>query len=89
MAIRPEDILPEEINSLVINGVNVRKATVGATLANANILNSDTASEAEKFSALEKIKELIPALIAIGLHQHVTWKNPQIQKLIDERIPKS
>lgn len=89
MAIKPEDILPEEINSLVINGVNIRKATVGATLANASILNSDTASEEEKYSALKKIKELTPALVAIGLHQHVTWKNPQIQKIIDEEIQKS
>jgi len=84
MAINPEDILPEKVNSLEIDGVTVRKATVAATLANATVLNSATASTADKQSALEKIKELAPALIAIGLHHHVTWKNPQIQQIIDE-----
>lgn len=85
MAIKPEDILPEEINSISINGVTVRKATVAATLANANVLSSTTASEEEKLSALAKIKELVPALVAIELHKHVTWKNPQIQTIIDEK----
>lgn len=84
MTVRPEDILPEETNSMSINGITVRKATVAAILANAKRLASGTLSEIEKSEALAVIKELAPAVVAIELHKHVTWNNPEIQKIIEQ-----
>jgi len=43
---RAEDILPEDVNQTVMNGVLVRKGSVGAFLANARIiLNSNSIME--------------------------------------------
>lgn len=84
MSIKPEDILPDHINAVEINGLVARKGTVAAALANAKILASDNKTEEEKNKAKEMIRELAPTLIALELHQHLTWKNPEIQKIIDE-----
>lgn len=85
-SIRPEDILADEANTTEVNGVKMRKGTVAAVLANANILESSTSSEQQKQDALQTIKELAPALVALGLNTHVTWKNKQIQKILDEVV---
>lgn len=86
MSIKPEDILPDHVNSFEVNGVTVRKATVGAVIANANILASSHASMDEKQKAKESIQALIPSLVAIGMHEHVVWKNPDIQKMINNAV---
>jgi len=86
MSLKPEDILPDDINSTEINGIKVRKGTIGAALANAKILSSKTSTEIEKSNAKEIIKELAPAMIALELHQHVIWKNLEIQKIIEENL---
>lgn len=64
----------------------MRKGTVGAVLANAKILASQYTSAAEKSEAINAIKELVPILIALKMHEHVIWKNPDIQKIIDEAV---
>lgn len=84
MSIMPEDILPNDINELEIDGIKARKGTVAAVLANAKILASAKATENAKISAKETIKKLAPTLIALELHEHLTWKNQEIQKIIDE-----
>lgn len=86
MSIKPEDILPDDVNAVEINGLMARKGTVAAALANAKVLASGDKTEEEKNKAKEMIRELAPALIALELHQHVTWKNPEIQKIIDEAL---
>ncbi len=83
MAITPESILPDAQNSALINGVNVRKGSVAAVLANINVYESPLSSEADKQSALDVIKGLAPALKAIGLTQHLRFNNSEIQALID------
>jgi len=65
MSILPENILPNDINELEINGVKARKGSVAAALANAKILASDSASENEKETAKETFKKLVPILIAL------------------------
>lgn len=84
MAIRPEDVLPDNINTIDIGGQTLRKGTVAAALRNVEIIESRDTSPAEKQSALNMIKELAPSLILLGLHKHLTWKNPKIQKIIDD-----
>ncbi|WP_158999373.1 hypothetical protein [Pigmentibacter ruber] len=86
MSIMPEDILPNDINELEIDGIKARKGTVAAVLANAKILSSTASSESAKVGAKETIKKLAPMLIALELHEHLTWKNPEIQQIIDEML---
>lgn len=71
MGIKPEDILPDDESFADLNGVTVRKGTVAAALANAEILNSNTATDAQKKQAIAMIIQLAPSLVALNLHKHV------------------
>ncbi len=86
--IRPEDVLPENENYTVIDGIKVRKGTIAAVLQNAVILSSSLASNSEKEAAKKTITELAPGIVVLGMHEHVTWKNPSIQKIIEDAIKK-
>ncbi len=86
--ILPEDVLSEETNNRDINGVNIRKGTVAAVLANIDILENCNSSSETKRVALQTIQNLVPALIALGLGKHVIWKNQDVQRLIDEALKK-
>lgn len=81
--IRPEDILSEAENYKIIDGIKVRKGTVGAALKNASILSSPLANTDEKVTAKNAITELAPVLVVLGMHEHVVWKNPIIQQEIE------
>lgn len=86
MTIRPEDILPNNDNTVILNGTTVRKGTIAATFANAEILLSTSATLEEKVLAKAMIEEFAPHLVALGMHKHVTWKNPEIQMIIERFI---
>ena len=81
---RPEDILPDGADVTEMRGRTVRKGSVAAVVANAIVLESQDATELQKKEALMIIKELAPTLIAVGLHNQVIWKNPEIEKIIQE-----
>lgn len=83
---RPEDILPDGEDFVEIQNQKLRKGTVAATLANASILEDPMATKAEKEEALKAIQLVVPALVALKMHQHVMWKNPLIQNMIEEKM---
>lgn len=83
---KPEDILPDGEDFVEIQNQKLRKGTVAAALANASILEDSTATETEKEEALKAIQSVVPALIALKMHQHVLWKNPFIQNMIEEEM---
>lgn len=80
--LKPEDIFPTGVDTAIVNGKTVRKGTIAAFIANADILENDAASHQEKEDALKTIQELAPAVFATGLHKHVTYKNPVIQAIL-------
>ncbi len=84
MAIKPEDMLPDNQDFATANGQRIRKGSMAAAIANATLIDSPDATPAEKQAALDAIRELVPALKAFGLTQVVTWKNPDIQALFEE-----
>lgn len=84
--VKPEDILPDGEDFIEIQNQKLRKGTVAAALANARILEDPTATEDEKAHALKAIHSLVPALIALKMHDHVTWRNPLIQRMIEDEI---
>ena len=73
--VRPEDVLPDDVNNVDINGKMVRKGTIAAFLANTDILENPNASAQQKQEAITMMKELASGVIAIGLHKHVIIKN--------------
>lgn len=80
--VRPEDVLPDGVDSAVINGKMVRKGTIAAFLANIAILEDPATTEKQKQEAINLMKALAPAVVAIGLHKHVTFKNPEVEQLL-------
>ena len=83
MAIKPSDIIADGKDSISINGIEVRKGSVGAFLANISLLENDATSVQQKKEAIDTMIELAPSLIAAGLHRHVTFKNEQAQHILD------
>lgn len=86
MAISPKDVLEDGKDTGIFHGIETRKGTVKAIIENAKIMESVVASTQEKREAKEAIAELIPYLVALELHEHTLWKNPEIQKMIDDYL---
>lgn len=84
MGIKAEDIIADHENYAVLNGIRIRKGTMGAALANAEIFTSSDSTETEKNDAMNSLKELAPLLVNLSFCKHLTWKNPEIQKIFDE-----
>ena len=81
----PEDMLPDDQDSMTTaSGVVGRKGTMAAALANADIVEAADATQAEKLAALEAIRSIAPALKALGVTEHLEWKNKDIQALFNE-----
>jgi hypothetical protein len=83
-SVRPEDVLPDGVDSTTINGKVVRKGTIAAFLANADILESLNSTEQQNHEAINMMKELARSVIAIGLHKHVIFKNPSVEQILIE-----
>lgn len=81
--IRPEDLMSEHESYTEINGIKIRKATMGATMKNVEILASPLSSVTEKASAKKMIEELSYSLVAVGLLNHVIWKNSEVQEIFE------
>jgi hypothetical protein len=84
--VRPEDILPDGVDTAAINGKTVRKGSIAAFLANTDILENLHTTEQQKQEALNMMKELAPAVIAIGLHNHVIFKNSQVEQILVDAV---
>ncbi len=65
------DILPDDVNSVVIRGVEVRMGTVAAVVANSELYENESSSSEDKDTAIGKIKTLVPSLRAQGLLNHM------------------
>jgi len=81
-AIKPDDILLDSENFVTLNGITVRKGSIAAFLKNIDLFEDSNTNEALKSDALKMIKALAPAIIAAGLHRHVTFKNKIIEDIL-------
>lgn len=88
MAVTPEDVFPDSLDSAQIGDSMVRKGSVRAALVNAAIMNTTSSTVAEKRDAKKAFSTLIPSLIALEMHEHVVWKNPELQEMIDAELTK-
>lgn len=80
--ISPEDILADGVDHTIINGKTIRKGTIAAFLANIDILENPATTETQKQQAKNMMIELAPAVLSIGLHKHVTFKNQDVEKIL-------
>ena len=80
---RAEDILPDHLSHAHLDGVTVRKGSVGAFLANARVLADAAAPDAAREEAGRHLAELLPALRALGLFDVLAVRDPAVQAFID------
>ena len=83
MSVKPEDILADAEDYTVVNGVKVRKGTIAAIFANLSLIEDSKKSLVEKEKAKEQVKELLPGLIALGIADHIIFRNREIQSLVE------
>lgn len=86
MSVRHEDILPAGVDSVQIGEINVRKGTIAAVIANLSVVDEVNSSEEAKVAAWATIEEYVPSLVALSLHNHVSWKNLRMQALVDAEV---
>ncbi|MBM7334787.1 hypothetical protein [Alloalcanivorax marinus] len=80
---RADDILADQQNSLERNGTLIRKGSVGAFLANARLwLDQDTETQ-RRHQAEQHLRELLPALEALGLFELLEVRDPALRAWLD------
>ncbi|MCE3043464.1 hypothetical protein [Legionella sp. 16cNR16C] len=85
-SVKPEDILADGVDYTVIKGVPVRKGTVAAFIANIQIIEDPDSSDLARQNAWKTMKNLAPTLVATGLTDHVLFKNPNVERMLQEII---
>ena len=80
---RPNDILPEEVNQVLLGGVPVRKGSVGAFLSNARVVVDPNATPEARAVARAHIEEIVPALDALGLFAILEIRDPEIRGIVE------
>ncbi|KAF1007917.1 MAG: hypothetical protein GAK28_01393 [Luteibacter sp.] len=66
---KPQDILPDDVNSFELAGVTVRKGTIGAFIVNARVLTDPASDAAARAAALEDALALVPAMEQLGVFE--------------------
>ncbi len=80
---RAEHLLPDGQNQAELNGVTVRKGTVGAFLFNARVLGTPDASPEARAEARADIQAALPALRALGIFEVFELRDPALRAWID------
>ncbi|MEV5120485.1 MAG: hypothetical protein ACN6PQ_05015 [Stenotrophomonas indicatrix] len=80
---QPQDILPDHQNDVQVNGLTVRKGSVGAFLASVRDWQAPASDDATRATAEADLRSLLPGLHALGLFQVLSARDPALQRLID------
>lgn len=80
---RPQDILPDHQDQVQIDGVTVRKGSVGAFLASVRQWQDPASDAAARVVAEADVRALLPALRALGLFEVFAVRDPALQQLLD------
>ncbi|MCA6100082.1 hypothetical protein [Bradyrhizobium australafricanum] len=80
---RAKEMMPDDVNQAVINGVNVRKGSVGAFLANARMLAAPETSVEDRQTAERDVIEALPALQALGLFDVLDIRDAHLRAFVE------
>lgn len=84
---RAEQILPDHVDQTEIDGVIVRKGTVGAFLRNAKAWTAPHTPEPQRREAERDIVEAVPALRALGLFDAMMLRDDRLRQLVADASP--
>ncbi len=79
---KAHEMLPDQQNSVVVDGVPVRKGSVGAFLVSWRTLQNESLPTAEREQAKADLLGLVPALQALGLFDVLTPRDPQLAQWV-------
>jgi len=77
-----QDVLPDGQDFVVRNGLALRKGSVGAFLANAQVLQDPTATAEARRAAERDLVSLLPALEALGLFDVFELRSPTLRDAV-------
>jgi len=81
-AVRPEDVLPDDVSRKVMNGVIVRKGSVAAFVANAKALDALAPTTSEYAEIATQLQALAPAVAAAGVFDVFELRSAEIAKIV-------
>ena len=82
---RPQDVLPDGVDTATFHGVSIRKGSVAAFLANAALLRDPALTQAQRAAALGDIETLVPALRALGLFEVLEIRDASLRAFVETR----
>lgn len=80
---QPQDMLPDHQNEVQVNGITVRKGSVGAFLVSVRDWQDPSSDPPTRATAEADLRALLPGLHALGLFQVLAARDPALQRLID------
>jgi hypothetical protein len=86
LEMRAEERLPDDVNEGDINGVRVRKGTVGAFIANAKVLSDPVATAQARAVAERDLIDALPALRALGLFEVLSIRDDKLRALVEAHL---
>lgn len=78
-----EDILAAGQENAEFGGTSVRKGNVAAFVANARALESDQLDGSEREALIHRLRELVPALRAVGVFDVFELRSPSLRAALD------
>ncbi|KRU94839.1 hypothetical protein [Pseudomonas aeruginosa] len=79
---KAEDILPDRQDRIRLDGVEIRKGSVGAFIANARLLLERDRPAAQRRQAEEDLRTLLPAIRALGLLELFELRDARLRALV-------
>lgn len=83
---RADDMLKDDEHNRDFGGVNVRKGTIAAFIANVRVMTDPDAASDEISTARADIVSAVPALRAVGLLEVMSIKDERVRALV-ESVP--
>jgi hypothetical protein len=82
--VRPEDVLSDAVNTVTVNGIDVRKGTVAAFVANVKLLESLPPANPDRQPIEAQLRALAPALNAMGVLDVFAPRSPEVAALLGQ-----
>lgn len=83
-AVRPEDVLPDDLDHATVDGQQVRKGSVAAFVANAQLLEQLPQQAPESEQIVAQLRALAPSLQAVGVFDVFTPRSPRLARILAE-----
>jgi hypothetical protein len=80
--VRAEDLLPDDKNYAVMNGVTIRKGTLGAFFANLRILKDMPADSPDRDAIIAQLQEGLPTVRENRILELFAFRSPELARAI-------